>query len=91
MEYTELLTHLGANEQVRDTGCILLQLRLPFLTHVLEAGRIYHREADEEDIGHRVGQRPQAVVVLLKEDGTEILIIIWRQVSRRDSFPFLNT
>lgn len=65
-----LWTDLGANEQVRDTGCILLQLRHPFLTHILETGRVYHREADEEDIGHRVGQRPQAVVVLLEEDGT---------------------
>lgn len=61
-------TNLRADEQVRDTGSVLLQLGHPFFTHVLEAGGVDHREADEEDIGHRVGQRPQAVVVLLGED-----------------------
>lgn len=60
-------TNLGADEQVRDTGCILLQLRHPFLTHILETGRVYHREADEEDVGHWVGQRPETVIVLLEE------------------------
>lgn len=62
-----LQTDLGANEQVGDTGCILLQLGHPFFTHILETGRVNHREADEEDIGHGVGQRPEAVVVLLEE------------------------
>lgn len=61
-------TNLRADEQVRDTGSVLLQLGHPFFTHILEAGGVDHREADEEDIGHRVGQRPQAVVVLLGED-----------------------
>lgn len=60
-------TNLGADEQVRDTGCIFLQLRHPFLTHILETGRVYHREADEEDISHWVGQWPKTVVVLLEE------------------------
>lgn len=59
-------TDLGANEQVGDTGCILLQLRHPFLSHILETGRVDHREADEEDIGHWVGQWSQAVIVLLE-------------------------
>lgn len=62
------MTHLGANEQVGDAGRILLQLGDPFFTHVLETGRVDHREADEEDISHGVGQRPEAVVVLLEED-----------------------
>lgn len=63
-------TDLSANEQVGDAGCVLLQLGDPLLPHILETGRVYHREADEEDIGHRVGQRPQPVVVLLQTDGT---------------------
>ena len=33
--------------------------------HVLKAGRADDREADEEDVGLRVRQGPQAVVVLL--------------------------
>lgn len=65
-------TDLGADEQVGDTGCVLLQLGHPFLSHILETGRINHREADEEDVGHRVGQRPQAVVVLLQENRTQM-------------------
>lgn len=60
-------THLGANEQVRNAGRILLQLGHPFLAHILETGGVYHREADEEDVGHGVGERPETVVVLLDE------------------------
>lgn len=48
--------YLSANEQVRDIGCIFLEFRDPFLSYILEAGWIHHREANEEDIGHRVGQ-----------------------------------
>lgn len=66
-------THLGADEQVGDTGRVLLQLRHPFFAHVLETGWVHHREADEEDVGHRVGQRPEAVVVLLEDDATELV------------------
>lgn len=61
-------THLSADEQVWDGGGVLLQLRNPLLAHVLETGRVDHGEADEEDIGHRVGQRPQPVIVLLERD-----------------------
>lgn len=68
-------TNLGADEQVGDAGCILLQLWHPFLAHVLETGRVNHREADEEDIGHWVGQRPEAVVILLKGDVTVLVNI----------------
>lgn len=66
-------TNLGADEQVGDAGCILLQLWHPFLAHILETGRVNHREADEEDIGHWVGQRPEAVVILLKDDVTVLV------------------
>lgn len=66
-------THLGADEQVGDTRSVLLQLRHPFFAHVLETGWVHHREADEKDVGHRVGQRPEAVVVLLEDDATELV------------------
>lgn len=62
--------YLSADEQVRDVGCVLLQLRDPLLSHVLEAGRIHHREANEEDICHRVRQGSQAIIVLLSEQRT---------------------
>lgn len=78
-------THLGADEQVGDTGRVLLQLRHPFFAHVLETGWVHHREADEEDVGHRVGQRPKAVVVLLEDDATE-LVNMCRQRKMRSKY-----
>ncbi len=62
--------YLSADEQVRDVGCILLQLRDPLLSHILEAGRIHHREANEEDVCHGVRQGSQAIIVLLSEQRT---------------------
>lgn len=62
--------YLSADEQVRDVGCVLLQLRDPLLSHVLEAGRIHHGEANEEDICHGVRQGSQAIIVLLSEQRT---------------------
>lgn len=62
--------YLSANEQVRDVGRVLLQLRDPLLSYVLEAGRIHHREANEEDICHGVGQGSQAIIVLLSDQKT---------------------
>lgn len=61
---------LGADEQVGDAGGVLLQLRHPLLPHVLEAGGVDHGEAYEEDVGHGVGQRPEAVIVLLQGEKT---------------------
>lgn len=63
--------HLGADEQVWHAGCVLLQLRHPLLSYVLETGGVDHGEADEENVGHGVGQRPEAVVVLLSKHETE--------------------
>lgn len=65
-------THLCPDEQVGDGGGVLLQLRNPFLSHVLETGRVDHGEADEEDVGHRVGQRPETVIVLLGQEKTPV-------------------
>lgn len=62
--------YLSANEQVRDVGRVLLQLRDPLLSYVLEAGRIHHGEANEEDICHGVGQGSQAIIVLLSDQKT---------------------
>lgn len=74
--------HLGAYEQVGHAGCVLLQLRHPLLSDVLEAGGVDHGEADEEDVGHRVGQRPEAVVVLLRKQETE-QVNTWRNTWRK--------
>lgn len=72
--------HLGADEQVRHAGRVLLQLRHPLLSHVLETGGVDHGEADEEDVGHGVGQRPEAVVVLLRTQETQ-QVSTWRRSS----------
>jgi hypothetical protein len=61
------VAHLSAYEEVGDTWGILLQLGDPLLPHILETSRVDHRKADEEDIGHGVRQRPQAVIVLLEK------------------------
>lgn len=63
--------HLGADEQVGHAGGVLLQLWDPLLSDVLETGGVDHGEADEEDVSHGVGQRPEAVVVLLRKQVTE--------------------
>lgn len=57
--------YLSANEQVGYVGCILLQFRDPLLPHILETGRIHHREANQEDVRHGVRQGTEAIIVLL--------------------------
>ncbi len=43
----------------------MLNLVIPLILHVLERSEAVHREADEEDVGLRVAEGAQAVVVLL--------------------------
>lgn len=62
-----LQAHLSAYEEVWDTGGILLQLGDPLFPHILETGRVDYGVADQEDVGHGVRQRPQAVIVLLEK------------------------
>lgn len=56
---------LGPDDQARNTGAVVVDFREPFFPHVLKRGRRGHREADEENVGLRVGQRTQAIVILL--------------------------
>ena len=44
---------------------MVVDLGKPLLSHVLEACGRGDGEADEEDVGLRVGKRTQAIVVLL--------------------------
>lgn len=43
------------------------ELRDPFLLDIVVGSRINHREADEKDVSIGVGERPQLVVILLKQ------------------------
>ena len=53
------------DQQNRRVGAVVLYLRAPLGRDVLEGGGADDREADEEDIRLRVGQRPQAIIVFL--------------------------
>jgi hypothetical protein len=57
--------YLGADDQTGDARAVVPDLREPLLLYVLERGRGRYAEAHEEDIGLRVGERAQAVVILL--------------------------
>lgn len=56
---------LGADENDRSVGTVMRDLGVPLGAHVLERRRRDDREADEEDVGLGVGERTQAIVVLL--------------------------
>lgn len=69
----------GSNENDGHTRGMVLDFRKPLALDVLKRGRRYHGEADEENVGLRVRQRTQTVVVLLSRsvpereiDGTSI-------------------
>ena len=44
---------------------MMFDLRTPFWGNIFKGWRTDYREADEEDVSLRVGERPQSVVVLL--------------------------
>lgn len=56
---------LGAHQQHGNAGVVGQQLRQPLAVHVVEGGAITHGEEDEEEVGLRVAQGPQAIVVSL--------------------------
>lgn len=60
-----LQIELGTHQDDRHAGRVVLDLRVPFRLDVVEGRRADDGEADQEHIGLRVGQRAQAVVVLL--------------------------
>jgi len=56
---------LVADHHDRDIGAEVTHLRPPFLRDVRQTVWIVDGEADEDNVGVRVGQRSQSVVVLL--------------------------
>lgn len=56
---------LGADDQARDAGAVVVHFGEPFLADVFERGGGGDGEADEEDVGLGVGEGAQAVVVFL--------------------------
>ena len=61
-------SNLGSYEDVRHVRHAVLQLRDPLLLDVVIRGRIYDGEADQKHIRVGVGERPQLVVILLREE-----------------------
>lgn len=60
------LSHLlVADQDDGDVGAEVFDLRRPLLGDVLERVRRIDAEAHQDDVGVRVGQRPEAIVVLL--------------------------
>ena len=57
--------YLGADDQARDAGAVMMDFREPFLADVLEGGWRGHGEADEEHVCLRVGQGTEPIVILL--------------------------
>jgi hypothetical protein len=62
-----VLTHieLGADEDHGSVGTMMLDLGHPFGADVLERGRRDDGEAHQKDVRLRIGQRAQAVIILL--------------------------
>lgn len=56
---------LGADNEAGHTGAVVVYLGEPLFPYVFEGGRGGDGEADQEDIGLGVGQRAQAIVILL--------------------------
>jgi hypothetical protein len=56
---------LGTDDQAGDARAVVVDFGEPLLADVLEGGRRDDREADEEDVGLRVRERAETVVVLL--------------------------
>lgn len=66
--------YLCSYEDVRDVGHADFQLGHPLLLDVVIRGGIHHREADQEDVGVRIGQGSQLVVVLLQGENSKCVM-----------------
>lgn len=53
------------DDEARDARAVVADLREPFFLNVLKARRGVDGKADQEDVGLRVGQGAQTIVVLL--------------------------
>lgn len=56
---------LGADKHDLRSRSVVLQLGDPLGAHVGEGGGVHNGEAEEKDISAGVGERPQAIVILL--------------------------
>ncbi len=56
---------LGAHQKNGHAGAVVRHLGVPLVPHVGEGRGAADGEADDEDVGLRVGERAQAVVLLL--------------------------
>lgn len=56
---------LGADDQAGDAGAVVSDLGEPLLADIFEGGGGGDGKADEEDVGLRVGQRTETIVILL--------------------------
>ncbi len=54
---------LSADEEEGSVGAVVLDLRVPLGLDVLERGGRDDRIANQEDVGLRVGQRTEAIIV----------------------------
>ena len=56
---------LSADDKTGHTRTVVVHLGEPLFPYVFERGRRSHGEADQEDVGLGVGQRAQAIIILL--------------------------
>jgi len=56
---------LGAREDDGGVSSVVRNLGIPLGANVVERGRVHQREADEENVGLRVRQRSETVVIFL--------------------------
>ena len=56
---------LGADDQARDTGAVVMDFRKPFFSDVLKGSRRCDGKADQENVCLGVRERPQTVIILL--------------------------
>jgi hypothetical protein len=57
--------HLRAYDEAGNTGAVVVDLGKPLLANVLEGGGGGDAEADEEDVGLRIGEGAQSIVIFL--------------------------
>lgn len=56
---------MGTDNQARDARAVVVDFGEPLLADVLKGSRRDDGEADEEDIGLRVRERTETVIILL--------------------------
>jgi hypothetical protein len=67
LAHLRVVTEIGlcADDQAGDAGAVVVDFGEPFLADVLEGGGAGDAEAHEEDVGLRIGEGTEAVIVFL--------------------------